>query len=36
MEEVNTVAISVVFITRYEMSSDSRRKKCSVVNEKNF
>jgi hypothetical protein len=36
MEEVSAVAISVVYISRYEMSSDSRRKKRSVVNEKNF
>jgi hypothetical protein len=27
MEEVNTVAINVVYITRYKMLSDSRKKK---------
>jgi hypothetical protein len=36
MEGVNTVAISVVYMTHYEMSSDSRRKKMSVVNKKKF
>ena len=36
MEDVNTVAISVIYITRYDMSSDSHRKKRSVVNENNF
>jgi len=36
MEEVNTVATSVVYITRYEMHSDSRRKKKLFVNKKNF